>query len=125
MDHRLWRRVRIERLRGRPRAWSTCCPKTIGYGTSRRSHHGPVATSAGNLLCENGGRPGEANIIDGDIELLIVEGDRPSDGADLAQRVVVGPGDVRMHSIADSGAPVPRCDPLVRADTLGFTRLQV
>src|SRR6201988_5439106 len=85
----------------------------------------PLTSSLHTALREDGVRARQQRAVDEDVELLVVESDHPGDGCDFAQRVVVGPSDVRMHGVALSEGPVGRGDSLVGAYGFGLARLQV
>src|SRR6476620_9764501 len=86
--------------------------------TSRTAHH-PLTSSLHTALREDGVRARQQRAGDEDGELLVVESDHPGDGCDFAQRIVVGPSDVRMHGVALSEGPVGRGDSLVGAYGFG------
>ena len=73
---------------------------------------------------EVGGRPGEELAVEGDVDLLVVEGDQAGDGEELAGGEVVGPGQVRVGRVADRDVPVAAGRALVRAggDGVGGSR---
>src|SRR6476620_8782198 len=96
----------------------------IRQQVSRTAHH-PLTGSLHTALREDCVRARQQRAVDEDVELLVVESDHPGDGCDFAQRVVVGPGDVRMHGVALSEGPVGRGDSLVGAYGFGLARLQV
>src|ERR1700759_2796598 len=69
--------------------------------------------------------PRQGGAVDKDVELLVVKRNHPGDRRDLTQRIVVRPREVRMHSLADSDAPVLRGDSFIRTYGFGFACLQV
>src|ERR1700757_3997995 len=93
-----------------------------------RSHSGSTERAAYRRwvpLVEMREGPRQGGAVDKDIELLVVEGDHPGDRRDLAQRIVVGPGEIRIDCLSYSDRPVLRGDSLIGTYGFGFACLQV
>ena len=126
-----WWYTRIPGTLGTDKSVNPCCGRTT------RSADSPTLTSGLRTLDANNNRRGCAVarsfeemrgwarkevIIDGDVNLFVVEGDHPGDRKKVASGKVVGPGQVRVGGITEADRPIAEWSVLIGAGRDGFAR---